>query len=329
MSQMNPIIYIVAFVAVVMFVQALVSAVMNSGDRARRVNRRLTLLESGATQEKAYESLLRRPPTDALGVAAPGLHNHLSLRFRQAGLSITPLQFGIFLAAAAVALGAGAILLMTTFGQARNLTNVIVSFVGAAGLSITGGALIIAHLRNKRLKKLEEQLPEALDVVIRAVRAGHPLIMAIKLASEEMGDPIGSEFGFIVDETTYGLEFRDSLVNFAHRTGSEYVHFFAVSVAIQSETGGNLAEVLSNLATVIRNQQTLHLRVRALTSEGKMSAQVLSALPIILVSFIMFTQPNFYSSKFSEPIFWPVVFAIVTLYLIGQFIINRMVNFRY
>ena len=329
MSQMNPIIYIVAFVAVVMFVQALVSVVMNSGDRARRVNRRLTLLEGGDTQEKAYESLLRRPPKDALGVAAPGLHNHLSLRFRQAGLTITPLQFGIFLAAAAVALGAGAILVMSTFGQARNLTNVIVSFVGAAGLAITGGALTINFLRNKRLKKLEEQLPEALDVVIRAVRAGQPLIMAIKLASEEMGDPIGSEFGFIVDETTYGLEFRDSLVNFAHRSGSEYVHFFAVSVAIQSETGGNLVEVLSNLATVVRNQQTLHLRVRALASEGKMSAQVLSALPIILVSFIMVTQPSFYSSKFAEPIFWPVVGAIVTLYFIGQFIINRMVNFRY
>ncbi len=324
-----PLIFILAFVAVVMFVQAVASAVMSSGDRSRRVNRRLTLLDKGVSQEQAYESLLKRAPKDALGAAAPGLHNQLSLHFRQAGLSITPLQFGIFIAVAATILGALAVLIVTMLGRGRDVVNLLVSIIGAIGLAITGGALIVNYLRAKRLRKLEEQLPQALDVIIRALRAGHPLIMAVRLAADEMGDPIGSEFGFIVDETTYGLEFRDALKNFAHRTGSDYAHFFAVSVTIQAETGGNLAEVLTNLCTVIRNQQNLHLRVRALTSEGKMSAQVLSALPLLLISFLMLTQPQFYTSKFAEPVFWPVVGGIVMLYLIGQFIINRMVNFKY
>jgi tight adherence protein B len=209
------------------------------------------------------------------------------------------------------------------------LANLVIATIGAVLLGVLGSAVWLTWRRNKRLRRLEEQLPVSLDVTIRALRAGHPLLMSVKLASEEMSDPLGSELGLIVDETNYGMEFRDALRSFANRTGSEYAHFYAVCVAIQNETGGNLAEILQNLATVIRNMQTLHLRVRALAAEGKMSAQVLTVLPIGMVAFLMVTQPAFYSSKFNDHAFWPVVGITFVWFMIGQFMINRMVNFKY
>jgi tight adherence protein B len=187
----------------------------------------------------------------------------------------------------------------------------------------------ISRRRTKRLKQLEEQMPLALDVINRAIRAGHPVVSAVRLAGEEMGDPIGSEFGLIEDETTYGFEFRDALMNFARRTGSADAHFFAVSVGIQAETGGNLAEILEGLATVIRSRATLAKRVKALSSEGRASAALLSALPVLLISFMMLTNSAYYTTKFSDPIFWPVVGIVFLIYLAGLVMIRRILNFKY
>ena len=187
--------------------------------------------------------------------------------------------------------------LVSAIGGGAILVNALLALLGAVGLSVTGAFFYVTIRRNRRMRLFEQQLPLALDIVNRAIRAGHPVVSAVQLAAEEMGDPIGSEFGLIVDETTYGLEFKEALVNFARRTGSPYAHYFAVSVGIQNETGGNLAEILQNLATVIRNHQTLHLRVKALASEGRVSANILTALPIFLISFIFLTEPSFYDQS--------------------------------
>jgi tight adherence protein B len=207
--------------------------------------------------------------------------------------------------------------------------NGFVSLIASCGLSFGAVWFWVNSKRNERLKKVEEQLPLALGIVNRAIRAGHPVVSAVQLAAEELGDPIGSEFGLIVDETTYGSEFRDALVNFARRTGSPDAHFFAVSVGIQSETGGNLAEILVGLASVIRGRQTLAKRVKALASEGRTSAQILSALPALLIAFFALTHPRFYTDKFADPVFWPIVIFIGLLYLLGWFMIHRIINFKY
>ena len=322
--------YILAFVAVVMIVQAAAGLVFQAGDRSRRVNRRLDLLNSGMSRDQVFEALVRRRPKDALSSAAPDLYDRISNYFRQAGVMVTPQRFVIGLAViAGVVIVIGFLGLSVAQKGGGVLVNFLVATFGGVALVLLGSVVWLGVMRNRRMRRLEEQLPLALDVTVRALRAGHPLIMSVKLAAEEMQDPIGSEFGLIVDETNYGMEFRDALTNFAHRTGSEYAHFFAVCVSIQNETGGNLAEILNNLCQVIRNMQTLHLRVRALSAEGRMSAQILTALPIGLVGFLMLTQPNFYASKFDDPLFWPGAAIIVAMFLIGQFMINRMVNFKY
>jgi len=322
-------IYVFAFVAVVLLIQTAAGVIFSLGDRTRRVNRRLDLLQSGMSRDEVFEALVRRKPRDSMSGAAPGLYERVSRYFRQAGVNMTPQRFVLIIACIIGVILVMAFVFLSAAHNGGVVVNLIVSTVGAVGLGVLGAFTWLGWRRTQRLKKLETQLPVALDVTIRALRAGHPLIMSVKLASEEMADPIGSEFGLMVDETNYGMEFRSALINFAHRTGSEYAHFFAVCVAIQNETGGNLAEVLQNLATVIRNMQTLHLRVKALAAEGKMSAQILTLLPIGLVCFLLFTKPGFYTSKFGDPYFWPAAAVIFAWFMIGQFMINRMVNFKY
>jgi tight adherence protein B len=320
---------ILAFVLVVIIVQSGATAVFASRDRTARVNRRVALLEQGISPDEVYATLVRKPAPGRGGAAEPNRYERLELYCHQAGLSITPQRLVLFVVLTALVLWvAGLVLLSAVTGNA-GFSNAIVSLIGAMLLSVIAAYFWLTSRHNARQKVFEAQIPLALDIVTRALRAGHPVVSAVKLAADEMGDPIGSEFGLIVDETSYGLEFKDALLNFARRSGSRDAHYFAVSVGIQSETGGNLAEILSNLSNVVRDRQALALRVRALSSEGKMSAQILSVLPIALIAWFLFIQPKFYTSKLGDPVFWPAVGGVVVLYLLGQFMINRIINFKY
>lgn len=321
--------FVLAFVAVVAIVQTGAGAVFAKRDRTQRVNRRLTLLEQGMSPDEVYATLVRKPPGGRVAQAAPGLYERFFIYCQQAGVAMTPQRLVITVVAVTLLLWTCSLVILTVFSGGAALLNTLLSLVGALLLSVMGAYTWLSMMRARRMRKLEEQLPLALDIVTRAIRAGHPVISAVQLAAQEMGDPIGSEFGVIVDETTYGLEFREALNNFARRTGSAEAHYFAVSVGIQSETGGNLAEILTNLSNVIRGRQTLRLRVKALASEGMASAQILSGLPVALVGWLLLTQPTFYSAKFSDPIFWPAVAGVMVVYSIGILFIRRIIKFKY
>lgn len=324
-----PVVYVLAFVAVVLTIQTLSTLFLQTGDNSRRVNRRLSMLDSGMKPDEVYAALVRRQTVLATsGPFANGLEM-LSRRLRQTGMNISLRQLFMIMGGAAVALWLISLAFISNYGGNGRLLNGAASFVGAALLSVTGTLIWIDGRRTQRLKKIEEQLPLALDIVNRAIRAGHPVVSAVQLAANELGDPIGSEFGLIVDETTYGLEFKDALVSFARRTGSPDAQFFAVSIGIQSETGGNLAEILAGLAAVIRGRGTLGKKVKALASEGKASAAILSALPLFLVGTMFLFQPRFYTDKFSDPVFWPIVAIIIVIYIAGQVMIHRIINFKY
>jgi len=323
-------IYVLAFVAMVLLVQGVSAILFASRDRNERTNRRLTLMASGMSQSEVYATLVRRP-VNSEGKEFPLLH--LYGRFanycRQAGVESSPSRLLATVLISSVTLWLVSFLLLRagTFGSL--LVNGIFGLPAACVICGLGFWLWISRKHAKRLKLLEEQMPLALDVVIRGLRAGHPAISAVRLAAEEMGDPIGSEFGVIVDETTYGYEFREALMNFARRTGSPDASFFAVSVGIQSETGGNLAEILEGLANVMRSRATLAKRVRSLSSEGRASAALLSVLPIFMIAMMTLTNAQYYASKFSDPIFWPTAGTVGLGYLVGLYMIRRIINFRY
>lgn len=325
-----PLILVLAFLGVVALVQGLSSAVFANRDRNKRVNRRLTMLGSGMEGRQVYEALVRRRATPNMRSAwAMNLVERINNSIAQAAISISLPQFAGIVAGMAVVIWLLATLVMRQTGTSVGPAEMAVSLFGSLTLSILGAYVYVSGRRTKRLKDLENQLPMALDIIIRALKAGHPVVSAVNLVTQEMGDPIGSEFGLIVDETTYGAEFREALQSFARRTGSEDAHFFAVSVGIQSDTGGNLAEILANLASVMRARQTLGKRIKALSSEGRMSGMILSGLPIFLIGVIGLSQPAFYTSKFDDPIFWPTVGGILSLYVSGLFIMHRITNFKY
>jgi tight adherence protein B len=324
------VICVLAFVTVVLGVQSAADLLLSGRDRRRGVSRRLRMLNAGARSGAAYAALVKRAPAAGAGRARLTDFGERLGKFCQgAGLTISPGRLLAYVGAATAALWCLSLLLTSRGTGSALFVDALVGLLAAAILAGAGAYLWVNRLRTARLRKIDEQLPLVLDVVVRAIRAGHPVVAAVQLAARELGDPIGAELGLIVDEYTYGSDLREALRNFAQRTGSSDAHFFAVSVGIQMGTGGNLAEILSGLAAVIRARRTLAKKVKALSSEGRASALLLSILPIFLVSFLMLTQPSYYTDKVSDPLFWPITIDVVALYFVGWLIIRRITNFRY
>jgi len=323
-------VYVLVFLAVILLVMGFSAVLFRSRDRAEGINRRLTLLESGMNPEDVYSTLIRTPESPfPEGSALARLHDRFWNYCRQAGVKSSPLVILGYSAISAVVIWLASLLTVRDHDVVAIASGSTIRLAASILLVSVGTWFFLAQKHNKRMKDFEEQMPLALDVINRAIRAGHPVISAVQLAAQEMGDPIGSEFGLTVDETTYGTTFKDALVHFAERTGSADAHFFAVSVSIQNETGGNLAEILQGLALVMRGRQTLAKRVKALSSEGRASATLLSALPPIVITLIFLLHPTFYTSKFSDPIFWPTVLSALVLYVVGWAAIHRITHFKY
>jgi tight adherence protein B len=199
----------------------------------------------------------------------------------------------------------------------------------AAVLSATAlPFLVLKMLRGRRQKKFGAQFPDALDIITRSLRAGHPVPIAITMVGREMADPIGSEFGVVSDEITYGADLESAMRNLYARIGSDDLPLFVTAVAIQGSTGGNLGEILENLSGVIRDRFKMRRKIRALAAEGRASAMILSALPIGMFIVIQFISPDFYASVWNEPLTKEMLFGAAGWMAIGNLIMVKMVNFK-
>jgi tight adherence protein B len=188
--------------------------------------------------------------------------------------------------------------------------------------------LILRLLRGRRQKKFGAQFPDALDTIVRSLRAGHPVPTAIAMVGREMPDPIGSEFGVVTDEITYGADLETAMRNLHGRVGSEDLPLFVTAVGIQTTTGGNLGEILDNLSGVIRQRFKMRRKVRALASEGRASAMILSALPIGLFIVVQITSPDFYATVWHENLTKILLGGAAAWMLLGNLIMFKMVNFK-
>jgi tight adherence protein B len=198
----------------------------------------------------------------------------------------------------------------------------------AAGLPALGLYVFLKRARSKRIRKFEEQLPEAIDVIIRSLRAGHPFTTAIGLVAREMPDPSGTEFGFVSDEIAYGRDVHTALSNLHRRVGYDDLRFFTTSVTVQSQTGGNLAEILARLSKLMRERFKMRRRVRALTAEGRFSALALTFLPPIVLAIMNFISPVLYGAVWGNPGWTLMLFLAVGLIALGNIVMWKMVNFR-
>ena len=165
-------------------------------------------------------------------------------------------------------------------------------------------------------------------MIVRSLRAGHPVPVAISMVAREMADPIGSEFGIVSDEITYGADLESGLRNLYFRVGQDDLPLFVTAVAIQGTTGGNLGEILQNLSTVIRERFKMRRKIRALAAEARASALILSSLPIAIFLVIQVVTPEFYASVWDEDITKKALAMAGCWMGLGNFIMYRLVNFR-
>jgi tight adherence protein B len=188
--------------------------------------------------------------------------------------------------------------------------------------------LALRFLRGRRQGRFAAQFPDALDMIVRSLRAGHPVPIAINMVSREMTDPIGTEFGIVSDEITYGADLETAMRNLYARLGSDDLPLFVTAVGIQGSTGGNLGEILENLSGVIRQRFKMRRKIRALASEARASAMILSALPIGMFIVVQVVAPDFYAAVWHEHLTKVLLGGAAGWMLMGNLIMFKMVNFK-
>jgi tight adherence protein B len=318
------------FGAVLIAVDTVVRWLAHSRSEGKAINLRLSLIKLGRTTGETLTLLKRSESALPPGLPEPILR--LGRRFERtlmmAQVTIATPRLMLILLLAPFLILFGIILMMFAVGMPLGVGRLLLLGTFSFGLGLFIPLLALQVRANRMRKKMQDQFPVALDVFVRGLRAGHPVAAALDLLTVEMPDPIGSQFGIVVDEVTYGADLRDALHAMAERWDMADMRMFVVSLAVQAETGGNLAEVLDNLAKVIRERQSLMLKVRALSSEGRMTAVMLTALPILTFTVLLIFNPGFYLDVADDPAFVPGFVSLILLYLIGFFAIRRMVDIK-
>jgi tight adherence protein B len=320
-------VYAGVFLSALLVVEGVYYTFFADREARQAINRRMRLIERGDSPGAVLAQLRRKASPEAVGfLESPlGWFEHILV---QADIRWPVHRVVLVAGVATVAVFVGAL----SVGPAITGNAPIVSAAGsglvALVVGIGGTFVIIAGRRARRMKQFNQQLPDALDIMVRSLRSGHPIAAAMNLVTKEMPDPIGSEFGIAVDEMTYGLDLRDALINLGERVGLQEYDYVIAAINTQHETGGNLAEVLSTLSQVLRDRFRMRKKVKALSSEGRMSAYVLAALPPFTVTVIMITTPDYYNKAVDDPLFWPVMGLVIGMLLTGIAVMYRMVRFR-
>lgn len=310
--------YVLFAAGVIFLVEAFYLAVATPILRKRAVNRRLkTLGEKGSGEASLIQLKLERGITGS----SSDFSGYLTKLLIQSGLRIGTNRFVLMMVSTFVA-----VMLALKFLTTMPLPNIILL---AVVVCVFFPIQIVKFIRSRRISKFTLQLPDALDVIVRSLRSGHPVSVALSLVGKEMSDPVGTEFGITIDEMTYGLDMPRALRNLNDRVGLPDLALLVTAVSLQSTSGGNLAEVLGNLSRVLRERFQLRRKVRSLSAEGRMSAYGLTILPFFIAASIYFQNKGFYLDVWDEPIFLPGMAAIGVWSLIGDLIMFKMINFKY
>jgi len=212
---------------------------------------------------------------------------------------------------------------------------VVIAFVMDGPMTVTVGLplllgalpyLLLRWSEKTTLRKFIDQCPEALDLMARAIRSGHALSSAMSMVADEMGDPIRSEFTTLVDEIKMGLTINEALENLCHRVPLQELRFFSISVQIQKETGGNVAEIFDNLSHLIRERASFRRQVRALTAEGRLSAGILLALPLLLFAYLYFVNYDYISLLWQEEAGLYMILVAAVAQLMGILVIRKIIR---
>ena len=285
----------------------------------RKVNRRLALLEKGGNREQVLEQL-RKEMNQHLRAKGIPLYSILAEKAQKANIAFSPQALvGIMVLMSVLAYGG-----LTVGTEAEPAVRGLV----AVAMGFGGVYVWVNNKAKKRLALLEEQLPDAVELMVRSLRVGHPFSSAINIVAKEIPDPLGTEFGLIADEAAYGRDVSESLKALAERMDIQDLRFLAVAVGIQQQSGGNLAEVLEGLAKVIRARFKLFRRVKAITAEAKWSGMFLSGFPIVAMVVIQILKPDYYDDVKQTEYFIPTALVVGAFLVINVIYMKIMVNIK-
>lgn len=314
------IIYGVIFAAVLALVQGVYLVMFGKSISMNgKVNRRLEMLEKGAGREQVLEQLRKEMSQHMQSQSIP-LYSILAAKAQKANIAFSPPQLIMLMAAVSFMAFLG-----LTIGTEVSLA--IRIGVGAA-MGVGGVYVWINRLAGKRMAMIEEQLPEAVELMVRSLRVGHPFSSAISIVAKEIADPLGSEMGMIADEAAYGRDMGETLKAMAERLDMQDMRFLAVAVTIQQQSGGNLAEILDGLAKVIRARFRLFRRVKAITAEAKWSGKLLSGFPILCLIAINLIDPNYFDEVMETPVFIPACLVVAGFLIANLIVMRALVNIK-
>ncbi len=280
------------------------------------VNRRLAIQRDGASRAEALVQLRRERGIEEDGASPVG---RLRVTITQSGLSITLQQFLIGWGASLLLLPGAALLA----GRSNPF-----EITGALAAGLILPPFVLNSVRARRVKRFAEQFPDAIDMIVRSLKAGHPLAIAVTLVAREMPDPVGSEFGMVADEMSFGLDLETAMRNLYLRVGQDDLPLFVTSVSIQAATGGNLAAILEGLSKLIRDRFKMRRKIKALASEARFSAYVLLSLPFILYLLIGVIAPDFYDAARGKPQTTVAVVGAMVWMTIGILVMRKLVNMK-
>lgn len=292
------------------------------GPEARRMEHRLREASAGVHGQSQLSILKQRALSESKGLERlllllPRVHS-LDRTLVQSGLNLSVGEF------AGLTIAAFFIGLLSMLFMARGIG--VGLLLGA--FMATWPSIHVLRARAMRLVKIESQLPDAIDLMGRALRAGHAFPTALQMVGEEVSDPIGAEFRVLFDEINYGVPMNDAMLNLLSRVPSTDLRYFVVAVMIQRETGGNLAELLDSISAIVRGRLKLMGEIRTLSAEGKMSAWVLSLLPFVLGGVIQLVNPGFLSVLWTDPFGLKLVYGVIALMLFGIWLMSRIIKIR-
>jgi tight adherence protein B len=313
-------IYGLIFVGVVVLVEgAYLTVFGKSISLNNRVSRRLDMMDKGKARQDVLEQLRKEMAAHATTGQIP-LYSLLSSKAQKAAIAFSPQQLIMIMAGLSVV----AFMALTIGTNTGPLVNAVIA--GAAGIG--GVYLWVSMKAKKRMALIEEQLPDAIELMVRSLKVGHPFSSAVQIVAKELPDPLATEFGMIADESAYGRDVSEALKEMAERLDLQDMRFLAVAVAIQQQSGGNLAEILAGLSKVIRARFRLFRRVKAITAEAQWSGKFLSGFPVAALIFINVSDPNYYDGVRDHPLFIPGCIAVGLFLAANLFVMRVLTNIK-
>ena len=320
MVSAEPIIYILIFVAVLALVQGIYLVIFGKSiSMDGKVNRRLDMLDKGGNREQVLEQL-RKEMTQHMKSQSIPIYSLLADKAQKANIAFTPSQLVMLMA---VVCAVSFVLLTFLTAVSVPVRSLVAVLMGIGGVYVW-----VSRTANKRMSMLSEQLPEAVELMVRSLRVGHPFSSAVAMVAKEVPDPLGTEMGMISDEAAYGRDMGESLKTMAERLDSQDLRFLAVAVTIQQTSGGNLAEILDGLAKVIRSRFRLFRRVAAITAEAKWSGNLLSAFPFLALLGINVVKPDYFDEVMETSLFIPAALIVAAFLVLNIIVMRALVNIK-